>query len=61
MKPFFAQMPPTLDLETFRDNLVFPRPVFLFWESPIAGEAPPGTDEPPTPLVQAIFPTTSGF
>ena len=58
MKPFFAQMPPTMDLQTFREKLVFPRPIFLFWESPIAGEPPPGVDVPPPPLVQAIFPTS---
>jgi len=61
MNPFFVQLPPTLDLGAITEKLVFPRPVFLFWESPIAGEAPPGVDVPPPPLVQAIFPASQGF
>lgn len=52
------QLPPVIEFrEVARpDPGVFARPWRWYWEEcPAAGEAPPGSDEPPTPLIPAIL------
>lgn len=56
MEPLIVQLPPKMDMSSAGPGEVFARPGLLRWTG-MPCWPPPTEEEPPTPLVQAIFPT----